>query len=96
MNLGWILYLYGRFDEAISQYEPVLRDREISVAQFNLGLSYLAKGDIERARSTYAEGISEFGAEEGERIGAKADLEKLIRRGVYAEAARRILITYWP
>ena len=95
-NLGWVLYLQGRFDEAIDQYRAILAAASSSQARFNLGLAYLARGDVEEAEKTYAQAIEEFGAAEGRAIGAVSDLRALIESGVREDAGERILRRYWP
>jgi len=95
VNLGWNLYLQGEIDAAIAEQLKVLERQAHSVAQFNLGLAYLVKGDIEKAQSTYAEGIAKYGATEAEQIGAVEDLKALITQGTRVAEAREILKTYW-
>ena len=60
-------------------YQAVLGRQKHVIAQFNLGLAYLAMGDLAAANATYAAAIAEFGAEEAERIGADSDLRELAR-----------------
>jgi len=95
INLGWNLYLTGDLDAAIGEYRRVLTQQTSSVALFNLGLAYLAKGDIEKARETYARSVAEFGTAEAEKIGAVDDLKDLIARGIRAAEAQEILNAYW-
>ena len=95
INLGWTLFLQSRLDEAIGEFHYILSRRSNSFAQFNLGLIYLAKGDINAAKATYAQGVKEFGAGEAERIGAVDYLRELIRLNTQAASAREILQTYW-
>ena len=95
-NLGWCLYLLRDLEGAAAQYAKVLREAPNSVAMFNLGLVYIASGEMRKARQTYAQAIAQFGAEEGERIGAVRDLEKLEKNGEHADLARMVLRTYWP
>ena len=95
VNLGWTLFLQNRLDEAVKEYHYILKRRSNSQAQFNLGLAYLAKGEIDAARATYARGVEEFGAEEAEKIGAVDDLQEFVGRGAHASAAQAILDTYW-
>jgi len=91
VNLGWNLYLKGDWEGAIAEYRTALGQGKNNSAQFNLGLAYLARGDVGKARAAYAQGISEFGVEEAERIGVFDDLADLIERGVQREAAREVL-----
>jgi len=53
------------------------------------------RGDIEAARSAYAQAIAQGGAARAERMGGVADLEKLIAGNTRAAEAREILDTYW-
>ena len=95
-KLGLVLYFQGRLEEAIEEYIRVLDTQPNSLAQFNLGLSYLARGRVAEARHVYATGIEQFGVTEAARVGAISDLKNLVARGVQAPAAREILSTYWP
>jgi len=95
INLGWNLYRAGDLSGAIAAYRTVLQQQRSSVAQFNLGLAYLAQGDMVKARKAYARGIAEFGAEEGRKIGAVEDLRDLTAQGVRVKEAREILLAYW-
>lgn len=95
INLGWIHLTEGAPDEAIREYRSILARRPHEVAQFNLGLAYLVKGEFETARKIYAQGIEQFGAELGEKIGAVDDLEDLIAQGVHVPEVKKILQTYW-
>ncbi|PWH17719.1 MAG: hypothetical protein DDG58_07580 [Ardenticatenia bacterium] len=54
-NLGWTYYLLGRFDESIatSQHAVELDPAQVGV-RFNVAIAWLAKGDVERARTEYA------------------------------------------
>jgi len=91
VNLGWSLYLQGQWEEAIDQYLSALEREPCSHAQFNLGLTYLAMGDIASARAAYALGLRQFGREEARKMGAIDDLEDLIEKGIQVEAASQIL-----
>ena len=94
-NLGWNLYLSGDYGAAIDEFHQALEKQSGSTARFNLGLAYLASGESDAAKATYARGVEEFGAEEAERIGAVDDLRELIRLNSQAASAREILRTYW-
>ncbi len=53
-NLGHGLYLEGRLDEAIEQYEIALRLKpELVDAQMNLGVAYYKKGLLDKAIERY-------------------------------------------
>lgn len=94
-NIGWILYLQGNYDEAIEQFSYVTERQNNAPAQFNLGLVYLAQGDLVAARRAYARGVDEFGREEAVRIGSVDDLQALAERGVQSAVARQLLRDYW-
>jgi len=96
VNLGWLLYAAGRWEEAIAHYQTALATAPSSHAQFNLGLAYLAKGELAAAQAVYAQAVEQFGAEEGGQIGAVGDLEALIAQGRATQTARDILRTHWP
>ena len=85
-----------RHAEAIAAYAYVLKRHADPVAQFNLGLAYLACGDLERARAAYARGVERFGAAAAVRIGAVEDLRQLVERGVEPAAGHSLLHKYWP
>ena len=93
-NLGWNHYAKGKLDSAVHQFNTVLAKEPNSVAHFNLGLALLAKGDVERAVETYRQALVTYGAEEGRRIGATKDLERLIARGIQTRGAREILAAF--
>ncbi len=95
-NLGWALYTAGRVEEAIEHYLHALRGQSHGVALFNLGLAYLAQGDIGASKQTYARAVAEHGSEYGEAIGAVADLRALAAQGAYVDAAGVMLSMYWP
>lgn len=95
-NLGWNFYLAGDLDAAIEQYQLILATATNSLAQFNLGLAYLNRGDIDTAVAAYTRGVEQYGADEAARIGAVDDLKNLIATGVHAVAAQKILNTHWP
>ena len=94
-NLGWLLFRKGNYDGAIEPFSYVPQKRTNAPAQFNLGLTYLARGDLDSARHIYARSIAEFGADEAVRIGAAADLVDLADQGIQAGAARQLLREYW-
>jgi len=95
-EVGLEFYLLGALDASIAAYLQALqKDPDYPNAQFNLGLAYLSRGDVERARAAYARGVELFGAAAAEKIGAVDELKKLAARGIHADAARKILRTYW-
>ena len=91
VNIGWNLYRQGKVEESIAEYESVLGRASIGVARFNLGLAYLASGRLEKADSSYARGVAEFGREQATRVGAVDDLRELIERGIQADKAREMV-----
>ncbi len=95
VNLGWSFFEAGNLEGAIGQFRQVLQSTPSSHAHFNLALSYLALGDVERAENTYSEAVEIHGALEGEQIGGANDLRNLVTRGIQANAASNILRTYW-
>ena len=94
-NLGWCYFLKEMPDEAISAYRFVLARQFNSSAQFNLGLAYLLKGDIDAARATYAAGVARVGVTQGEKTGAVDNLNYLISRNIRTAEAKEILTTFW-
>ncbi len=95
INLGWTLYVLGELDRAIAEYQRVLVVGPHIVAQCNLALAQLARGDVAAARAEYLSAIARFGADQVRRSGAVDDLRALAARGVEADAARKILRAYW-
>ncbi len=95
-NLGWALYTAERVEEAIEHYLQALRGQSYGVALFNLGLAYLAQGDIPASKQVYARAVAEYGPEYGEAIGAVADLRALAAHGTFVDAADAMLAMYWP
>ena len=96
VNMGWGLYRTGDIPGAIAVYQAVLGRQKHSIVQFNLGLAYLAMGDLAAADVTYAAAIAEYGTEEAERIGADNDLRELASSSKHAEQVRQLLHRYWP
>ena len=97
-RLGIALFDLGAVKKSNAAYNRavVLGRQKHVIAQFNLGLAYLAMGDVAAANATYAAAIAEFGAEEAERIGADSDLRELARNSKHAENAHELLRKYWP
>jgi tetratricopeptide (TPR) repeat protein len=95
VNLGWDLFIGGSYDGAVTEYLLALETEANSTAQFRLGLAYLAKGDVANARAAYSRGVAVHGADEGRRVGAADDLQRLASLGKHAAEAREILETYW-
>ncbi len=60
-NLGWTYYLMGRFDDAIEANNVILNSNPSIIGmRSNQALNYLAKGDLERARSEYDSVVGEI------------------------------------
>ena len=95
-NQGWNFYRKGDLDAAIAAYLLVLENQPDFAAHFNLGLAYLARGNVKRAKVVYEQGIALFGSETGERLEAPEDLAELIGRGVQVAGGRKILEAHWP
>ncbi len=95
VNLGWILYEGEFFAEATEHYRAALVSQPSAAALYNLGLAYLAQGNIAAARSTYVRAVGQFGAPRGVQIGAAADLRALAARSAYGREAREILAKHW-
>ncbi len=87
----------GALDESIGACLRALEEEgDNSRARFNLGLAYLAKGEVKEAERAYAAAMGKFGQAGEERAYAAEALHGLISRGIQVEAARNILETYWP
>ena len=94
-NLAWLLYLDGEVEQAIEQTRRVLDEHADSDAVFNLGLFYLHRGEVDKAREIYARAVRQFGAATAVEIGATDDLKTLIDRGIQVRAAGEILKAHW-
>jgi tetratricopeptide (TPR) repeat protein len=95
-NLGWLLYVQGKYREAIGHYLIALESQPNATAQFNLGLAHMARGDFAAARQVYVQGIERFGAEEAQKVGAVSDLRALLAQSSSAVEIRRLLNEFWP
>ena len=96
-KMGLDFWRAGELDGSIRAYRKALEeDTANSRARFNLGLAYLAKGEVEEAERAYAAAMGKFGRAGEEGDDAAEDLHSLISRGIQVEAARNILETYWP
>lgn len=94
-NQGRAYYLAGELAKAQRAFERVLAVGPSAVAQYNLGLVKIASGQEKEAEQTYAAAVAQYGAVEGERIGAVDDLRALLSTE-HEAAAQRILQRYWP
>jgi len=95
-QLGSLLYVQGKYREAIEHYSIVLEREPNATTQFNLGLAHIAQGDFATARRVYAQGIARFGAEEAQRIGAVGSLRALLAKSPSASEIRQLLDEFWP
>ncbi|MFT7695637.1 MAG: tetratricopeptide (TPR) repeat protein [Candidatus Latescibacterota bacterium] len=95
-NLGWLLYVQGKYREAIGHYLIALEHQPNATAQFNMGLAHMALGDFAAARQVYAQGIERFGAEEAQSIGAVDDLRALLAKSPSKADIRQLLNEFWP
>ena len=95
INLGWLLYLDGQLQEAIAQTRRVLEEKIDSHALFNLALFYLHNEEVEKARTTYAQAVEQFGAATAVEIGAVDELKELRDQGIQVKTANKILDLYW-
>ena len=59
----------------------------LRAGSYDLGRFYLVQGDYLRADSIYSEAVGRYGADSG----AVENLQALIRNGVEADGARRLL-----
>ena len=93
-NLGWVYYLKGDYQKCIEySEEAVSLDSTALYAKYNIALSYLCLGQIEKAKRLYAETKQYNLSLEGEiRQGAIDDLKELIEKDNMAKEARMILI----
>ena len=94
LQLGNLYGQLGDAQRAVEHYRYALDSEPNITAQFSLGLALLSLGHTEQARTAYAEGIAQYGADEAERIGSVASLKVLAKSN--SQAARDILQTYWP
>ena len=94
-NLAMQLFINGQVEEAIAHTQRALQDKPTVHALFNLGLFYLSRGEIDKAITTYAQAVEQFGAATGEKIGAVHNLKNLANKGIQVEAVREIVETHW-
>jgi tetratricopeptide (TPR) repeat protein len=94
--VGWTYFITNRFEDAIAAYRAVLTRGPDSEAQFNMGLAYMALGDLEIAQKTYAEGFARYGRREADQAKVRENLERLTAQGIQPEATRQLLQRYFP
>lgn len=79
LDLADHFYRIGAWTEASAQYRSILASEQHSRAWFNLGLDELNAGQIEQGRRTFLQALAVFGFAEAHRVGAVAELKKMIR-----------------
>jgi transglutaminase-like putative cysteine protease len=92
-NTGWIYYLKGNYNKCIEFSEKAIElDSTALYAHYNIALSYLCLGEIEKSKLKYQQTI-ELNEELGEKIhpGAIKDLEDLIQKNIRKAEAENIL-----
>lgn len=92
-NLGWICYLRGNFADCIRYSEMAIRhDSTAWYARYNIALSWLRLGEIEKAEKLYFKFTATQKAENKEvNPGAITDLKDLIKEEIMVEESKRIL-----
>ena len=86
-TIGWAYFQCGHFPEAMDLTAASLSVKELDWVYYNLGYYHLLKGDIEKAKQVYQQGMKKFGACRD----AVKDLFEAVQEGRQAEAARAIL-----
>ena len=80
-NTGWIYYLKGDYSKSIEYSEKAVKlDTTALYAHYNIALSYLCLGEIEKAKTKYIATIR-LNEDLGEEIskGAIVDLQNLVK-----------------
>ena len=95
-NLGWLLYMQGKYREATGHYLIALEHDPNATAQFNLGLAHMAQGNFATKRRVYTQGLARFGTEEAQRIGAVDSLRALLAKSPSVSEIRQLLDEFWP
>ncbi|MDB4699016.1 hypothetical protein OAF45_02625, partial [Candidatus Latescibacteria bacterium] len=80
LDLADRFYRAGAWAEASTQYRSILAIEQHSRAWFNLGLAQLNEGELDLSRRTILQALAVFGSAEAERVGAIAQLEKMMDR----------------
>ena len=84
INLGWNHHLAGRSAAAEKEFRRVLSVDANGFAQFNLALVLLVRGDVDGARTAFAE-----------EAGVLTELRELARSGRHGEEAAAIIQSHW-
>ena len=78
LALGEHFFRLGAWTEASVQYRSILEIEQHSLAWFNLGLAELKQGRAHQGRRTIQQALAVFGFTEAKRVGAIAQLEKMM------------------
>lgn len=94
--MGWAYYLLGDYDSCIENSEKAVEyDEEAFYARFNIALSTLCKGEFEKAEALYEQYVNLAVAKKRNIKGAKADLEKLVKKKFFRKEAKKIQKKYF-
>lgn len=92
-SAGWIYYLKGNYKKCIEFSEKAIRlDSTALYAHYNIALSYLCLGEVEKSKLKYEQTI-ELNKNLSQKIhpGAVEDLQNLIKKNFKKEEAENIL-----
>lgn len=92
-STGWIYYLKGDYQECVEFSEKAIRIESTALyAHYNIALSYLCLGELEKAKSKYSETIK-LNKDLNQKIhqGAIEDLQDLIKKNFKKPEAEMIL-----
>jgi len=95
VRYGWALLYSGHLDQAIDQFRQLLDAGPNSAAQFHLGLAYLMQGKVKQALAAYELAVERYGIAAGKKVGAKAQLEGLLKQGMQVKIVKAILAKHW-
>lgn len=90
-GIGCLLFYKGDYNEAIAFFKKSNQFQPNAVAQFNLGLSYVALRDSLLATHIYQRAIKTFGAKEAYQTGAVDMLKSMLNKPKSAHIARQLL-----
>ena len=91
-DMSMRLFEAGFYQEAIRETREICKLKPGHQSPlYQLGLFYLANGDLQLAQVTYSEAVEKYGVDQR----AVAGLQYLIRVGIQADFARNILNTYF-
>jgi tetratricopeptide (TPR) repeat protein len=57
VNLGWVYYEMGRFDDSVERGRAALKRQDRAYIRFNIAVALLAAGRIDEARAEYDDGM---------------------------------------